>query len=374
VNKEVKMKVIIKLLLFLVTVSSALYLMSCGGEEVEKTEPVVRPVKTMVVGEGASGTRSLPGTVQAANRVEMSFRVGGPLIDFPVKEGEKVKKGQLLARIDPRDFRIAVDKAKAEFNKADADYKRYQQLYEKEAVPLADLELRQAQRDVTKSQLDDASANLDDTYLRAPFKGEIGETYFQSGEDVKAKEPVLGLHGTDVVEIVVNVPEAFKARFDPKISMDRKITAKFSFEPDREFDLLLTEFSAAADPRTQTYKTTLSMPQPDGVNIQPGMTAEVKVYALESDRDQTKSEYVVPAVAVFAGDDDSQFVWVVDQTDMIVHRTKVTVGAVTGTSQITILDGISAGDRIVIAGVTTLRDSMKVSYLEDHYNIDGGSK
>ena len=83
---------------------------------------------------------------------------------------------------------------------------------------------------------------------------------------------------------------------------------------------------------------------------------------------------MVPAVAVFAGDDDSQFVWVVDQSDMIIHRKKVTLGTVTGTSDIKILDGILAGDKIVIAGVTTLRDSMKVSYLEDHYNIDGGGK
>jgi RND family efflux transporter MFP subunit len=351
------------------------FMIGCGEDKVEKTEPVVvRPVKTMVVGEGASGKRSLPGIVQAANRVEMSFRVGGPLIDFPIKEGEKVKKGQLLARIDPRDYQIAVDKAKAEFTKADSDYKRYQQLYEKEAVPLADLELRQAQRDVAKSQLDDANANLADTYLRAPFKGEIGETYFESGEDIKAKEPVLGLHGTDVVEIVVNVPEAFKARFDPELTKQRKITAKFSFAADREFDLMMSEFSAAADPRTQTYKATLSMPQPDGVNIQPGMTAEVLVYALQSETSKPQSEFVVPAVAVLTGDDESTYIWVVDQTEMMVHRKKVAIGSVSGTANVKILDGLSAGDRIVIAGVTTLRDSMKVSYLEDHYNIDGGSE
>jgi RND family efflux transporter MFP subunit len=352
----------------------SIFIIACGEKEVEKKEPIVRPVKTMVVGEGASGTNSFPGTVQAANRVKMSFRVGGPLIDFPIKEGEKVKKSQLLARIDPRDFQISVDKAKAEFNKADADYKRYQQLYEKEAVPLADLELRQAQRDVAKSILDDAKANLDDTYLRAPFKGEIGETYFERGEDVKAKEPVLGLYGTDVVEVFIHVPEAYKAALDPNLTNERKITAKFSFVPDREFDLLLTELSAAADPQTQTYKATLSMPKPEGVNIQPGMTAEVLVYALQADEGKSRSDFVVPAVAVFTGDDASQFVWVVDPTDMIIHRRDVEVGAVTGTSNITILSGLTAGDRIVIAGVTTLRDSMKVSYLEDHYDIDGGSK
>ena len=177
--------ILTKSVLFISMLSVLFIIMeSCGDGEVEKKEPVTRPVKTMIVGGGVSGVRSLPGSVQAANRVEMSFRVGGPLIDFPVKEGEKVNKGKLLARIDPRDYQIAVDKAKAEFAKADADYKRYQQLYEKEAVALADLELRQAQRDVAKANLDNADANLKDTSLYAPFKGEIGETYFEKGEDI----------------------------------------------------------------------------------------------------------------------------------------------------------------------------------------------
>ena len=337
---------------------------SCSKEKVEEAAPVVKPVKTMIVGQGASGVRSYPGTVQAADRVELSFRVGGPLIEFPVKDGQKVQKGQLLARIDPRDYKIAVDKAEAEFAKADADYKRYQQLYEKEAVSLSDLELRQAQRDVTKSNLDNAKADLSDTYLRAPFSGEIGETYFETGEDIKSKERILGLHGVDVIEIVVNVPENDKAQFDPQRAKSRTITASFAFAADREFDLTLSEFSAAADPRTQTYKATLSMSQPEGVNIQPGMTAEVHLYPLPSETSQVSTEFVIPAIAVLAGDDDAQYVWVVDQAEMTIQRTEVKVGPVTGTAEVTILSGLSLGDRIVVAGVTTLREDMKVTLME----------
>jgi len=338
--------------------------LSCSKEEVEEAAPVVKPVKTMIVGQGASGVRSYPGTVQAADRVELSFRVGGPLIDFPVKEGQKVQKGELLARIDPRDYRIAVDKAEAEFAKADADYKRYQQLYEKEAVSLSDLELRQAQRDVTKSNLDNAKADLSDTYLRAPFSGEIGETYFETGEDIKSKERVLGLHGVDVIEIVINVPENDKAQFDAKRVKSRTITASFAFVTDREFDLTLSEFSAAADPRTQTYKATLSMAQPEGVNIQSGMTAEVHFYPLPSETTPGSSEFVIPAIAVLAGDDDANYVWVVDPTEMTIERTEVKVGSLAGKAEVTILSGLSPGDRIVIAGVTTLRDDMKVRLME----------
>ena len=351
-----------------------LFLSGCKEQKVEEAAPVVRPVKTIIVGDSETGVRTYPGMVQAADRVELSFRVGGPLIEIPVREGERVRKGRLLARIDPRDYQIALDRAKAEFARAESDYKRYQKLYETDAVPLADLELRQAQRDVAKSNLDNARADLNDTYLKAPFTGEIGERYFEIGEDLRPKQRVLSLHGTKMVEIIVNVPETGKARFDSEWIETLKIIARFTFAPDRAFDLTLTEFSASADPRTQTYRATFQMPQPEGVNIQPGMTADVVLSGLPSGTSPSTRGFIIPAVAVFAGDDGAQNVWVVNETDMTVHRTGVKAGTVTGTADITILSGLSAGDRIVVAGVTTLREGMKVSLLEDHFAVEGGRK
>ena len=350
------------------------FMMACSEKKVEQAPQVVKPVKTMIVGQGVTGIRTYPGTVQAADRVELSFRVGGPLIAFPVKEGQKVQKGEVLARVDPRDYKIVLDKAEAEFAKANADYNRYQQLYEKEAVSLSELELRQAQRDVTKANLDNARADLSDTYLRAPFTGEVGETYYETGEDIRPKVPVLGLHGLDVVEIVVNVPENDKAKFDPEKAKLRPIRARFAFAADSEFDLTLSEFSSSADSRTQTYKATFSMAQPEGVNIQPGMTAEVLLYPLPSEGGKAATKFVIPALAVFARDDEAQYVWVVEPSDMTIHRVGVETGVVTGTSDITVTAGLSAGERIVVAGVTTLRDSMRVSLMEEHFDIQGGTQ
>ena len=83
----------------------------------------------------------------------------------------------------------------------------------------------------------------------------------------------------------------------------RTITASFAFAADREFDLTLSEFSSAADPRTQTYKATLSMSQPEGINIKPGMTAEVHLYPLPSETTPGSAAFVIPALAVLAGDE-----------------------------------------------------------------------
>ena len=95
------------------------FLAGCG-EKQEEAEPVVRPVKTVVVGEAFMGTRSFPGRIEASERVEMSFRVSGPLVELPIDRGQDVKKGQLLARIDPRDFETRIAGIESRIGEAQA--------------------------------------------------------------------------------------------------------------------------------------------------------------------------------------------------------------------------------------------------------------
>jgi RND family efflux transporter MFP subunit len=339
-------------------VSTWVALSSCGSEKVQEAAPVVRPVKTVVVGGLTGGEVTYPGTVQAAQRMEMSFRVDGPLIELSVREGEQVAKGQVLARIDPRDYQIAVDKARAEFTRAEAELKRYQTLYERDAVPLADLELRQSQRDVARAQLDDAELNRDYTYLRAPFAGQIGERYVENFEEVQAKQAVLSLHDVSGLEVVLDVPEAYRAQFNPD-HPQVTLTVSFPVAEGREFEATLKEFSASADARTQTYKATLTLPRPEGVSIQPGMTAEVHA-RVSGERAATAAEFVVPSIALFAGDAGEQIVWVVDPADNTVHRREVQAGEVTGEGSIRITSGLSAGERIVVTGVNQLREGQEV--------------
>ena len=340
--------------------------LGCGGEQVvEKPDPV-RPLKTLVVGGLLTGERVFPGTVQAAQRAELSFRVGGQLIARPASNGDVVAKGTLLARIDPRDYQIAVDEAQATFDKADADLRRYRRLYENNAVPLADLELRRSERDVARAKLDNAQLNLDYTYLRAPFNGEIGETYVENREDVRAKEPVMSLHDVTAIEVDVNVPEAYRAQFDRSedSAAQVEIVARFEFAPDREFPLELKEFASSADRLTQTFKATFIMGQPEGVNVQPGMTSQVHFRAKVDASVSSADGYIVPARAVFVGDAGENLVWIVDEGSMTVSSRQVEVGEVTGTGSIWVTEGLNAGDRIAVVAVNHLRDGMKVRLMD----------
>jgi multidrug efflux pump subunit AcrA (membrane-fusion protein) len=112
---------------------AAILIIGCGEEEKETTQ-VVKPVKTVTVSGFGEGEITFPATVEAGEKLLMSFRIPGRIVQLPVKEGEEVNRGQLIARLDPKDYQIAINEARAEFNKAEADLKRYQKLYERDAV------------------------------------------------------------------------------------------------------------------------------------------------------------------------------------------------------------------------------------------------
>ena len=121
--------------LAVVTITSLALFAGCSGEEQAPEEaPVARPIKILTVGDAGEREFTLPGRVAAGEQVDLAFRVGGPLIELPAREGQEVRKGQVVAKIDPRDFRIRVDSAQAKFDQAEADIERLSALYEKQAA------------------------------------------------------------------------------------------------------------------------------------------------------------------------------------------------------------------------------------------------
>jgi RND family efflux transporter MFP subunit len=323
--------------------------------------PVARPVKTLVVAGAGAGERSFPGRVEASSQVDLSFRVGGPLVELSVREGDLVQKGQLIARIDPKDFEIQLNSARAEHERAEADYSRYTALYEKDAVSKAQLDQALAARDVARAALDDAEVNLDYTNLRAPFTARIGERFVENYQDVRAKQPIVSLVDLDTVDIVVDLPEGLLVR--AKRDVAGRVVARFSAAADKEFALALKEIAAQADPRTQTYRVTLMMPQPEEVNILPGMTATVVRYGPEGG--DPEDAILVPAIAVFAGPEGKSLVWVVDPDASTVHERQVTTGELAGTDQIRILAGLEPGEMVAVSAVSQLREGMAIRPVEE---------
>ena len=352
------------LLILLITVLT-IPLGGCRKQEEEVVvKDVARPVKLLTVEGKSTGQKiKYPGRVRASQRVDLAFQVAGPLIELPVTEGQSVKKGNILARILPRDFETEIAKAKAKALDAEQQYQRYRDLYVKKQVSKADFDKYKSQADIARARQKETEDSLSDTYLRAPFTGVIAKRYVENFEDVQAKEPIVSIQDISQVEVLVDVPESVMITL--RQGAKKTAVAEFAAAPGKQYPLSLKEYSTEADPRTQTYQVTLLMTQPDDITVLPGMTANVVATTKTRQTEVTTSIITIPAAAVFADETGSSHVWIVNRDTMTVHERQVTTGSLTGSSSITIISGIEPGETIAVTGVTQLRENMKVSNLAE---------
>ena len=332
-------------------------------EEVEVKE-VARPVKFLTV-EGKSSGKEVkyPGRVRASQRVDLAFQVAGPLIELPVTEGQNVKKGEIIARILPRDFETEIAKAKAKALDAEQQFQRYRDLYVKKQVSKADFDKYKSQADIAKARQKETEDTLSDTYLRAPFTGVIAKRYVENFEDVQAKAPIVSIQDISEIEVLVDVPESVMVTL--KQGAKKIAVAEFAAAPGKQYPLSLKEYSTEADPRTLTYQVTLLMTQPEDITVLPGMTANVIGTTETGQTEVTTSIITIPAAAVFADETGSSHVWTVNRETMTVNSRQVETGSLTGAADISIISGIEPGETIAVTGVTQLRENMKVSNLAE---------
>lgn len=334
-------------------------LVGCGSEPPPRPERP-RLVKAMEVANYAGFYgRSFPGQARATQEVDLSFDVTGTLVERPINIGDRVAEGQLIARVNQRDFLARVKAARAELTRDTANFARAKELLEKDFVSQTEYDLLEAKVEISDSALEVAQKALADSELKAPFAGVIANTYVENFQAIQPKQPVARLLDSSRIEFVVNIPEQF-------ISLAPAITnlqVRFDAFKELEVPAEIKEISNEASETTRTYPVTLIMDQPEGAEILPGMAG------IASGSDPAKNEagsraISVPVVAVFSPDDAvGSFVWVIDRDSMTVARRAVSVESLSeGGIQIT--EGLEIGEWIAIAGVHYLREGQEVRVLE----------
>jgi RND family efflux transporter MFP subunit len=286
-----------------------------------------------------------------------------------------VKEGQLIAQLDQKDFKNNLRDAQGQLAKANAalesarsEYDRILRIQMKDpgAASESMVVKRRETVDQSKAELDSAQAAVDMardelgyTTLRAPFGGVVSKRYVDNYQEVRAKEPIVSLDDFSSVEILVDVPELIVATFTE--GNETHAVAEFAAAPGKQYPLTIRERASRADPKTQTYQVVFRMPQPDDINVLPGMTATVTGRT----RMQEESEglFIVPAIAVVADAAGKPNVWIVDKETSKVQRRSVKIRDLTGTDSIEIIDGLKSGETIAISGVSRLREGMQVSDL-----------
>ena len=358
----------------IISISLALLaLVACGDDRQAAPEPASRPVKVFVVeGSEVDAVRSFPGKVDASQRAELAFRVGGQLQELPVKEGDLVKKGQVLARLDPTDYKLILEDRQARFDNTERNFKRAKDLVADGNISRLDFDRMEAEYRSASAALSQARKDLEYTVLIAPFAGRVAQRDVENFEEVMAKQTVMWLQNIDQLDIVINLPESVVRSVRGGVSREVgdgghtdpavRATAQFEGRGDQTFPLRPKEIATKADPQTQTFRATFTMAAPTKFTVLPGMTATVMLDL--SELVTYESVKWVPARAVQADSGLNPRVWLLDPETMTVSSRPVSIGRMSG-SMIEITDGLAGGEEIVAVGAPYLAQGMRVTRMAD---------
>ena len=209
--------------LLIITIITALIITGCSKKEEPVKKEKVRPAKILTIEQSAKVMNfKFPGKVQALDRVELSFEVSGKLVQLAVKAGQHVKKGDLVARIDPTNYKSKLEARQAMVNQTKAELDRYTNLLKEKVVAKSTYDVKKRDYEVAVSNMKIAKKAYHDTRLSASFSGIIGKRFVENYQVVRVKQPIVSLQRVSDIEIVVNAPENVMREKD---NLKLKITA-----------------------------------------------------------------------------------------------------------------------------------------------------
>ena len=320
-------------------------LMSCSQPPVKEQGP--RPVKLAEVTSLNLVEKSFSGVVSPDQFSDLAFKMSGPLISLKVDEGQKVRTGQVVAEIDPQDFKWEYEAKKASFQTAEAQLQRAKKLLSKQAISKQEYETTEASYSNAKAAFEYAQNQLEQTKLRAPFDGFIQKKYVENYQKVQAGQGIVSLinHFSTPYQIYVEFDNYKGIRFKAKVkeyveaSPDGSGVPVFLYIDDPEFNL-------------NKYKVAV------------GFSCRVVLH-IES-ASFNEGAVLAPLSAIVASEENNdKFVFVYNAQSQKVERRQIEESGLVGKDNVIITKGLKAGDQVVSAGATRLVEGQQVKVLTD---------
>jgi len=357
--------------MYLAVCLAPLFLMQCSDTPAEVAEPV-RPVKTLVVYSGSHTDSTIfSGLTVAGSEVNLSFRVGGTLIERPVSVGTQVKKGDLIAKIDDKDartnlqkIRLSLGSSRIQKETAQSNFNRVRELYENNSVSLNEYDAAKEKLAITKAKLDaDMSAlelgkrEVGYYTLLAPMDGIITSTEFSTNENIQPGAVLAVLQTGNDMDVEVGIPD----RIINRIHQSQTAELHVPGVENKVFTGEVIKISYSADTQTSTYLVTVEILNPSE-DLRPGMAVEV-VFLLPP---SPEGDYLTIPPNSVGQDPDGNFVFVLNREEDdfgTVSKRKVETGGLKGDG-ILIISGLDDGDEVVTAGLSFLHDGKKIRVLK----------
>lgn len=347
-----------------ILLAGTLLLAGCGeAPKAEKAEP--RPVRTALASSRvASDAVTLTGQVEAQNEASYGFRIGGRVIERLVNVGDRVKPGQVLARLDPQDEQNALRSAQAALSAAQANqsqtrnqYERQRQLLARGFTPRAQYEQAEQAYLNARSQVDDAEARLQMardrlgfTELKADSAGVVTQRRAEPGEVVQPGQSIVEVARQDGRDAVFDVPAALLS----SLPADPLVEVTLAGDPNARATGRVREVAPQADPVTRTFRVRVGLiDPPEALRLGTTVIGRVSV--------DGGPVIEIPASALTRLN-DKPAVWVVDPTAKTVALRNVEVLRFTPAA-VTVAEGLKPSEIVVTAGVQALHPGQQVRLL-----------
>ena len=339
-----------KLYFILVNIGCLLLAVSCSDKA--NNGQTIQSVKLdTVVANNARSYMQYPGRVKAAQDVDIAFRVSGTIQKIHVKDGQRVRAGQLLAELDPSDYKVQLDATEAKYKQIKAEAERVTALYNDGGTTPNDYDKATYGLQQITALYQHHKDELSYTKLRAPFDGFIQRHLFEQHETLAAGMPVLSMISSGTPEVEINLPAAEYIRKE----YFETFHCTFELYPGRTYPLKLIGISRKAN-ANQLYTMRLQLQSGDMPMPSPGMNTMVSIFYV----DVAQNLMQVPSGAIVRKGDNS-YVYVYSAVDSKVHLKEVKMlRPLNNGKTIVSSEVLHPGDEIVSAGVHFIKDGEQV--------------
>lgn len=315
-------------------------------------------VRVMTLGASETNpSRRFVGRVDAISSVDLAFQVGGKIHELPLSQGTQVRKGDLLAKLDPVDYELAVERASIDLARAERDRDRKQSLYERDSLSRAALDEAQDQLRLAEVALRVAQRELELTRLYAPFDALVSRRLQERYALIQSGTPVVRIQDTTELRVHISVPEDLIHL----ITRPEDFQAWLKLPGQEPLKLDYREHVTQPDPVVQTYEVVLGRePLPENPLL-PGRTVTVEIES----RIAKEQRHELPVGALNGSADGHFFVWIYDPETRKVTARAVEVGPLQG-NRVQLLSGVEPGEQLVISGGQRLHEGMQVKPF-DHF-------
>lgn len=324
-----------------------------GCSESPQEQAFIRSVSvTYPVVQGEVLEKSLSGVVKEAHEISLGFRTSGQLERLWVKEGDYVRKGQLLAVLDDADYRLEVKALQVQYDQMKEEVARTKKLFEGKSVSANDYEKAVAGLQQMEAQLQSLRNKLQYTQLYAPADCYVQKVNYSEAEIINAGSSVFELLDMSRLEVVVDIPSSIYDVRDSFIGFCGYIS-----QTDEEIPLQLLSITPKAD-ANELYRMKLTLTGKSISHLTAGMNMDVRI---RMKHHLQENSVTIPLHALLR-EDDNTYVWVLN-TDSTLQKRSVTLGNIDTNGNAFVRSGLNGDEQVVRAGVQKLREGEKVKVL-----------